>query len=257
MPSSSTATALLSLAAVVGCGGHIHPATPHDPAARESLLLTRTDLAPGRHCEIVDPDVVLPPIESVLDTGAVPVYMRQTGFSADSGYALFSIRYDSAGEPVRARLIESTFADSLAEPIDAAIASALVPRPAGAPLAARLRIDLAAVPTYRLGKSEYCNPEPLVQRSAPDPRGTGLPIGSSTSPSVTIYKYDAAISAGGEIESVRFLTSLEPNLEDALRATTMKLRWKPAIDDGLPVSGHAIGSTMLQTRLEGRPVARP
>lgn len=250
---SPHAIAALSFAFATACAGHAHPATPQDPVARERLLLTRNDLAPGRHCEIVDPEVALPPIETILDTAAVPVYMRQTGVSADSGYALFSIRYDSAGKPVRARLVEGTIADSLVEPIVAAIAAALLPRAAGAPLAARLRVDLAPSPAYRLGKSEYCPPEPVVQNHAPDAREAALPRGPSASRSVTEYRYDAQLSATGEVESIQFLSSISPSEEQELRARAMKLRWKPALDDGLPVSGHAIGTTAVQMRIEVRP----
>ena len=254
--SSILSAAALSFPLVAGCAGHARPAIPSDPAAREALLLTRHDLAPGRRCDIIDPGVALPALETVVDTAAVPDYMRQAGVSVNSGYALFSIRYDSTGTPVRARLIDATFADSLARPMEVAMGSALMPRPAGAPLAARLRIDFSPARRYRLGKSSYCEPQMLAAANR-DPRSTLLPRGPVGSRSVRSYKFEVSISATGEVEGVRFLPPQDPALEDAVRASAARSHWKPALDDGIPVSSRATETGTVETQVQGRVVPRP
>lgn len=80
----------------LACTPNTRPAlSPRDPAAREALLLTSHDLAPGRRCRIVDAEVPLPNVAALVDTAAVPEYLRQAGMAADTGYAVFSLRYDS------------------------------------------------------------------------------------------------------------------------------------------------------------------
>jgi len=249
---------LFPLALVVACSqAKLSPASPHDPAARQAVLLTANDLAPGRHCRIVDPEVPLPNVAAVLDTAAMPEYLRQAGVSADTGYALFSLRYDSTGGPVRARLIEATFPDSLAGALELAVASAIMPRTDGSRLAARLRVDLAPVANYRIGRSEYCEPEILARHAAGDPRFITRPMGPSASRSVSVYKYDVAVSPRGNVESVRFLTPMDAELESHLRTSVSSLQWQPALDDGAPVAGHATNTISLEVRVESRTVAGP
>ena len=246
----------LPLAIVIACSqSRMSPVSPHDPAAREEVLLTSHDLAPGRHCRIVDPEVPLPNVATVLDTAAMPEYLRQAGVSADTGYALFSLRYDSTGGPVRARLIEATFPDSVAGQLELAVASAIVPRTDGSRLAARLRVDLASVPKYRIGRSEYCEPEILARHAASDPRFITRPMGPSASRSVSVYKYDVAVSPRGNVESVRFLTPMDADLESHLRTSVSSLQWQPALDDGVPVAGHATKTISLEIRVESRTVS--
>lgn len=250
--------AFLPLAVVVACSPpKAASVSPHDPAAREAVFLTKHDVAAGRHCRVVDPDVPLPDVAAVLDTAAMPEYLRQAGVSADTGYAVFSLRYDSAGGPVRARLIEATFADSLAGNLELAVASALVPRAEGSRLAARLRVDLGPVPRYRLGRSEYCEPEILPRHVATDPRFITQPMGPSASRSVSTYKYDVAVSPRGNVESVRFLTPMDAELEAHLRTSVSSLQWQPALDDGAPVAGHATKTISLEIRVESRTVSGP
>jgi hypothetical protein len=240
---------LLPLAILAACAPTKRPSlSPSDPAAREAILLTSHETAPGRHCSIVDPEVLLPNVAAVLDTAAMPEYLRQEGVSADGVYALYSLRYDSAGKPVRANLIEATFADSLAKPVQAAVGSALLARSAGSPLAARLRIDFGAAPTYRLGRSEYCMPERIVENIAPDPNGIAIRMGPSTPKSITTYKYEVEVSPVGHVEDVRFLSAIDVQLAEDLRVEVKKQHWKPALDDGMPVTGHALSSVILETR---------
>lgn len=252
------ANCLLPLAVIAACTPKKLPTpSPHDAASREEVLLTSHDLAPGRHCRIVDPAVPLPNVTAVLDTAAMPEYLRQAGVAADTGYAVFSLRYDSAGGPVRARLIDATFADSLTGQLELAVASGIVPRAEGSRLAARLRIDLAPAPTYRLGRSEYCEPEILLRRVGTNPRLIAEPRGPSASRSVTVYKYEVAVSPRGNIESLRFISPIDGELESDLRTSLIGQQWQPALDDGAPVAAHATKTISLEMRVERRTVEGP
>lgn len=228
--------------------------SPRDATAREAILLTTHDLAPDRRCRIVDAGAALPDVTSVIDTVAMPEFLRQARLGSDTGYALFSVRFDSTGKPTRARLIEATLADSVDEAIQQAVASALVDRGAGKPLAARLRVDLAPAPRYRLGKSEYCEPEEIVHRGAPSPQEVARPAGSVSSSSTSTLKFDVDVSATGQVVGVH---STSP-IDDRMRTALFEERWKPAIDDGLPVPARASTTAWverhLESRIEGRPV---
>ena len=245
------ALTLLALAAT-GCASHPPAVAPLAPAAREALFLTRNDLAPGRHCDIVDPGVPLPSIATVLDTAAMPDYLRQAGAAADSGYGLFSVRFDSTGKPVRARLIEATFADSLRQAMQQAVASSLLQRGPGAPLAARVRVDLGSTPAYRIGKSEYCQPVQLPPESSP--KRMLDPDQSTVARSAEKVYYEIQVSPDGEVAAVRFVPSIAMELDQAVRPWLMAQRWKPALDDGQPVVSLVKGSRLLQMQVVPRPV---
>ena len=250
------ATLLVLAPIFAACRPHSQPLTPQDSKARQAVLLTAHDLAPGRRCRIVDPEAQLPDVASIVDTAAVPEYLRQANVSArDTGYALFSLRYDSTGKPVRARLIEATTPDSIADGLRAMISSAVVQRAAGTPIAARLRIDFTPAPVYRVGKSEYCDPQQIPVHVVQGPPTTVLPRGPSASREVSSYKYDAEISATGTVLAIRFDSFIDPAVEVPMRVSMMKRRWEPALDDGAPVAGHATGSMRLEMRVETRTVA--
>jgi hypothetical protein len=252
----------LSLA-IIACGSHSPAPVPSDAASRRALLLTANETAPGRHCRIVDADQPLPNVATVLDTAAIPEYLRQIGMASDTGHAVISLRYDSTGQATRERVIEYTVPDSLAESLRSVIASALPQRPVGAPLAARLRIDLGPTPRYQVGKSEYCEAE-IIARAAPTQPVDVTIVGRSTHPvsalpSPAQYKYTVQLSGAGEVLSVKFDSSVPSNLVDGFRAHVMHEQWKPALDDGMPVNGTGKGSVVATAVIEERvvPVVRP
>lgn len=250
---ASIALRFALLAATASCTRRVARPSPQGPAAREAILLTSHDLAPGRRrCRIVDPNVALPDVRAVLDTAAMPDYLRQAGVAAsDTGYALFSVRFDTTGKPVRARLIEATLPDSLHSAMQQAVASALIERGAGAPLALRLRIDFAPAARYRVGKSEYCEPEQIAHNATTDPRGAGPSPAPGTARSVTTFQYEVDISETGQVTAVH---AAQP-LEEGIQSVVFAERWKPAFDDGLPVAARVSGTFRRESWLEVRPVA--
>jgi hypothetical protein len=229
--------------------------SPHDPAAREAILLTAHDLAPGRRCRIVDAEAPLPDVAAVLDTASMPEFLHQAGVSAASGYALFSIRFDSTGRPSRARLIDATIADSLSYGVQQSVASALLAQPAGAQHQMRLRVDFAERPAFRLGKSEYCEAEAIVHRGAGSATMLDAPGEHTVSRGMRTLDYEVEVSSAGDVLGIRFLSSLEPELEQAMRQSMMKAEWRPAIDDGLPVASRVSVSTPIKTRTVVRQVS--
>lgn len=232
--------------------------TPKDPAEREAILLTPLNLTLGRHCRVVEPEAPLPDIATVLDTAAMPELLQQAAVrAASSGYALFSIRFDSAGHPSRARLIAATVADSLREPLQQSVASALVDRPPGAQHPMRLRVDLAAHPTYRLGKSEYCEAEAGKTRGSAGPTMIDRPGERTISRATKMLSYEVEVARSGEVLAVRFLSSLDAQVEESIRQSLMRARWEPALDDALPVDSRVTVSVPMETRTVVRAVGAP
>jgi hypothetical protein len=213
---------------------------PQGAEAREAVLLT-THTAPGRHCTIVDANAPLPAIGTLLDTAAMPDYLKQASVAPDSGYALYSLRFDSTGHPVRARLIEATIAPELVAPLQQAIGSALLDRGDGHPLAARLRIDFAPSASYRLGKSEYCDPEEIRQQATQTITTATVAAGPGTTRMITArIKYELVISPNGVVSDVRFANA-DPRMYNEVSASLQRQLWKPALDDALPVEGRVKG----------------
>ena len=241
---------LLSLAIVAAaCAPKKLPTpAPQGFAAREAVFLTAHDLAPGRKCRAIDGEVALPNVAALIDTAAMPDLMRQAGITADSGYALFSLRHDSAGGPVRARLIEATLVDSVAAQLQLAIASALLPRAPGQRLAARLRIDLAPAPTYRLGRSEYCEPQRITGKQGGGAvQNPNVPALSPVYRSATKIEYRVEVAETGQVLGVTFLTPLNAELANDMRTTMMLGRWLPALDDGVPVASQLVVSDVIRS----------
>lgn len=242
---------LLSLALVAAaCAPKKLPTpSPQDPVAREAIFLTAHGLAPGRECRAIDGEVPLPNVATVVDTAAMPELMRQAAIAADSGYAIFSLRQDSASGRVRPRLIETSLVDSVVGRLELAVASALLPRAPGHRLAARLRVDLAPTATYRLGRSEYCEPQRITQKqgrvSSPNPNIR------ATAPlyrSATRIEYRVDVAESGKVLAVTFLTPLNAELENDIRTTMMLGSWLPALDDGVPVSSQLVVSDMMRSQ---------
>lgn len=246
---------IVAVALSAACAPHntTSPA-PEDSAAREAVFLTAHDLAPGRKCRIVDAEAPLPDVASVLDTAALPELLEQASVSTNSGYALFSIRFDSAGHASRARLIDATIADSLRDGVQQSVASALVDQAPGAQHPMRLRVDFAPRRALRLGKSEYCDAEEIVQRGAGNYSTFDAPGERTISRGTASIAYEVELSRAGEVLGVRFVSALDPQVEESLRQSMLKSRWKPAIDDGLPVAAHVSGSTVLKKRTVERAV---
>jgi len=240
---------LVPLALAAACvSKKLETPSPHDSAAREAVLLTPLNLTLGRHCRIVEPDVPLPDVATVIDTLAMPELLHQAAVPAADGYALFSIRFDSAGHPTRARLIAATVPDSLRNGVQQAVASALLDRPPGAQHPMRLRVDLTAQPVFRLGKSEYCEAEAMTLRRAAGPTMLDAPGERTVSRGTTMLSYDVDVASTGEVLAVRFRSALDAQAEEAMRQSMMKAHWYPALDDGLPVASHVTVSVPMKTR---------
>jgi hypothetical protein len=248
---------LVPVALVAACvSKRLPPPSPQDPAAREAVLLTPLNLTLGRHCRIVDPGAPLPDVATVIDTGGIPELLHQAGVPPTTGYALLSIRFDSAGHPSRARLIAATVADSLRDGVQQAVASALLDRPPGVQHPMRLRVDPAEHPVFRLGKSEYCEAEAMTRHGPAATVMLDAPGERTISRGTTMLSYEVDVASTGEVLAVRFLSNLDPQVEQAMRPSIMKSHWEPALDDGLPVDSRVSVSVPMKTRTVVRGVVQ-
>jgi len=245
---ASIALSCSLLAAAASCTPGATRPSPEGPAAREAILLTPLNLTLGRHCRIVDPDAPLPDVATVIDTAAMPEFLQQAVVPAAGGYAVFSIRFDRAGHPSRARLIAATIPDSLRDGVQKAVASALVDRPPGVQHPMRLRVDLIAHPTFRLGKSEYCEAEALPALRAARPTMLDAPGERTISRGTTMLRFEVDVANTGEVLAVRVLSTLDPQAEQAMQQAMMKKHWLPALDDGLQVDSRVSVSVPAETR---------
>ena len=246
---------IVPLALVAACvSKKLQTPSPEDPAAREAVLLTPLNLTFPRHCRIVEPDLPLPDVATVIDTAGMPELLQQAAVPVTSGYALFSIRYDSAGHPSRARLIAATVADSVRDGVRQSVASALLDRPPGAQHPMRLRVDLTAHPTFRLGKSEYCEAEARTPHGAASPVMLDAPGERTISRGTTTLSYDVDVASTGEVLAVRFHSPLDAQAEQVMLQSMMKAHWEPALDDGLPVESRVSISVPMKTRTVVRAV---
>lgn len=241
---------LVPLVLVAACVSKKLPTpSPQDPAVREAMLLTRVNLTPFRHCRVVDPKLPLPDVATIIDTAAIPELLNQAGVPATSGYELLSIRFDSAGHPSRARVIDATIADSLRDGVQQAVASALLDQAAGAQHPMRLRVDLGAHPTFRIGKSEYCEAEAHAARGAPGPTMLDAPGERTISRGTTTLSYEVEVARSGEVLAVHFLSALDTQVEQQMRQSMMKAHWQPALDDALPVDSRVSVTVPMKTRM--------
>lgn len=237
-----------SLAAVVvGCTAPSQAPAPRNREARAAMLLTET-ASPRQRCRVVDGDSPLPAVATVIDTAAMREFLHQTGVVSDTGHLLFSLRFDASGRVTRAWIIDASVADSQWTRVQQSVASALLPQPPGPARALRLRIDFKPEPSYRLGKSEYCEAERIVPQGAAGMRTLDRPGEKTLATAVTVVKYEVDVSAAGDVLAVRFASSVDVNLEQAVRAMAMRQRWKPALDDGLPIESTVKTSESLVTK---------
>ena len=112
----------------------------------------------------------------------------------------------------------------------------------------RLRLDLAPALRYRLGKSEYCDPEEIAGSPGIQPQGSGPRPSPATARTVTTIKYDVELSSTGQVLDVHAASPLT----DAMRGAILASRWKPAIDDGMPVAARAPSTARTTSWVEAR-----
>ena len=252
-PSPQTTRALLALSAIAtlaACSSHGGPAVSNlDNQRREEVLLSNWKPPAGQKCTIAALPVVLPGVESLLDTVTMPSYLAQGGIAGATGSTLFSIKFDSSGAPRRAIAIESTLTDQAKGVLELAVASALQPQPPGVDWGARVRIDIGPSLQYRVGRSEVCIPAPI--EGPPAAANVRRPSGMSErtiEKRVQDVRFNVLIDADGSVLDAEIMTPMDnAEVQEMLRKTTMREHWNPGLDDRIPVPMKAVRTHRIKS----------
>lgn len=192
----------------------------------------------GQKCDVSAVPAVLPSIETLLDTAAMPSYLEQGNLQDATGSTLFSVRFDSAGRPVRVRVIESTMPQRLSSTLQQAVASAIQAQSSRSAFGVRVRIDLAPAPRYRVGRSETCPPVLNHNGTRPDaPPHPGDISDRVVEKRVQEVRFTVLVAADGTVLAAKLATGIgNPEFEATMGKYIMKEHWKPGLDDQMPVT---------------------
>lgn len=258
--SRQTARAIVALSALVtlaACAGQRRVAGADlGNSKREDVLLSNWKPPSGQKCTIAALPTVLPRVESLLDTITMPIYVAQGGIAGATGSALFSIKFDSTGTPKRAKVIETTLTEQASDILQMAVASAIQPQPPGDDWGVRVRIDVGPSVRYRIGRSEVCDPVPIVRSHAPSAPPPPGDIGDRTvSKRVQEVRFNVLIGADGAVLAAKLVAPLDnPEVEELLQKGIMSEQWRPGLDDRIPVAMSAVRSTRMTTTIRLRRV---
>lgn len=238
-----------ALPLLAACTSHGGPAVAYlDNRGREEVLLSNWKPPTGQKCTIAAVPLVLPAVESLLDTATMPIYLAQGGLVDASGSTLFSIKFDSSGRPTRARAIESTLTDQARDNLQLAVATALQSQPPGDDWGVRVRIDLGPAVLYRVGRGEVCAPAPievLGDRATLEPAHLDDRVIDKR---VQVIRFNVLVGADGTVLDAKLIGSMENSaLADDMQRFLMSERWKPGLDDRIPVTMSAVRAPRLTT----------
>jgi hypothetical protein len=252
-PSRQPARAIIALSAIVtlaACSGQrrVSDADLGD-SKREDVLLSNWKPPTGQKCTIAALPLVLPRVESLLDTITMPSYLAQGGIAGATGSALFSIKFDSTGAPRRAKVIETTLSQQASDILQLAVASAIQPQPQGEEWGVRVRVDVGPSVHYRIGRREVCDPVPIGRSYAP---GAPPPPGDindrTIEKRVQEVRFNVLIGADGTVLAAKLVAPLDnAEVEELLHKGIMSEQWRPGLDDRIPVAMSAVRSTRMTT----------
>jgi hypothetical protein len=274
MPPSVIPSALLAcLALLLGaaCARHRPDAgAASDRSGRSAVLLSSWQPAAGQKCAIAKLPRDLPAAHQLVDTADLSVFLGQGGVLRYRGYALLSLKFDSAGAPTRVMAIETDLPDGAARAAELAVHTALRPQSgvAAEPRAewgVRLRIDVDSVANYRVGRSERC--EPYRARGTAGRQGGGPPPGLNDGQTVAKGRQSVSlrlvIGADGRVldgvllsqpgaslpgtwANVESLSHQRDFTEHLLRSLRSE-KWQPGLDDRVPVAMPVVVTEQLTT----------
>jgi hypothetical protein len=185
--------------------------------------------------------IALPEPDSLLATDAVPALLEQGGIGVTRGSALLSLKFDTSGAVMRARVIESTIPDDAVPILEQVVLSALHRRSAAEPWGVRLRIDLDPQPRFRVGRAEKCPPAriPTVGPAASTnaaPRGAAVAqrqVGKSTHS----VRFAITVDPDGRVAEAKPVTNAgDESTVAILRRFALADRYLPGLDDRVPVT---------------------
>lgn len=231
--SCRAARSVLAAALVTACG-HPAPGTSSLAAAdRGSLPPSAWHPPSGQRCGPARLPASLPSVAQLVDTDAVAAVLG--GDPMPSGaYALLSLKFDSAGQPTRAAVLETTVPTADGERVATAVANALRTQAASAAAwGVRLRVDAGAPPVLRVGRSEWC---PASNVGLVDVQRSGHLATMVQRPVLVPAKWRVVVDEAGTVQMVTLLTAT--NYRDLARESQQdiaRMHFLPALDDRAPV----------------------
>lgn len=221
----------------VACGPASRTSAPNPPhASRRELFLSDWHPAALQACvRAAHPDS-LPPVDALLDRDALlAIADGGARMLGDSGYVLLSLKFDTAGTVTRARVIESSLADSTSNRLALAVLNSLRPQTsAKAPWGVRLRLDAGTPTRVRVGYAERCHVAPM--------RDFGSELGylmRGQTLTQEEMRWEMIVAPDGRVTSLMMLsaTRLPQPIVDDMRVQLSRYRMVPALDDRVPVEG--------------------
>jgi hypothetical protein len=225
------------------CAPHAPSGTAAASKPSDLIALSLSTWRPpsGQRCVAAPLPATLPPVAQLIDAGVATAVLTAEPLP-ESAYALLSVKFDTAGEVTRAVVIETSLGDADRNRVALAIANALRKQPpAAAPWGVRLRLDASTPPSFRVGRSEWCDAVPTGRGPTTyklerlEKNGPGEPPGVHAVEDPA--KWRVVVDAEGKVVSATLLTATHnPDLaHDALESVT-RLRFHPALDDRVPVA---------------------
>lgn len=237
--------AVLAAAALfAACAPHATPGAAASAKPSDLIALSLSTWRPpsGQRCVAAPLPATLPPVAQLIDAGVATAVLTAEPLP-ESAYALLSVKFDTAGEVTRAVVIESSLGDADRNRVALAIANALRKQPAAAaPWGVRLRLDASTPPSFRVGRSEWCEASRASSQAVIS--GSEMIGRSSGSAATTIEqivqepaRWSVVISPEGKVVAATLITAT--HYPDRVRDTQMslaQLRYHPALDDRVPVA---------------------
>lgn len=207
---------------------------------REAVLLSSWRPTAPQRCMVATTPAVLPPVDSLLATDAVPALLEQGGIAVTRGSALVSLKFDTTGAVARVRVIESTIPDDAVPILEQVVLSALQPQSAPQPWGVRLRIDLDSQPRFRVGRAEKCPPA-RIPTVGPAASTSAAPQGAAVAQrqvgkSRHSIRFAVTVDPTGHVAEARALTNAGDDMAEYLRDLVLRDRYLPGLDDRVPVT---------------------
>ncbi|HEU0012222.1 MAG TPA: hypothetical protein VFQ45_00990 [Longimicrobium sp.] len=236
--------ALLLLAGAAGCGA----AMGGGPRPMRAELLTDRPVPPDRRieCTVMREPEALPAPDALVDAAALRADAAALWAARGQppGYVLFAIRHDPDGVNVRREVIEHTVTDALADSLQELVfAHRRVTAPAEREWGVRLRVDLGAQPTLRVGRSELCPPYREEDRWIAQP-SRDMPFFSSAAARDPfdvddMVRVRVVVDARGRVMDAQIERGMV-RADASLLYGIRNMLFFPAEQDGHPVAGETV-----------------
>ena len=226
----------VALAGLVGLPACAHRSGSGGPTPAE--LLSERPAARGRQCVTADQPASLPTADDMVDSAAIAGVLRELRLTRPpvSGYAVLTMAFDENGWNAVREVVEHDLPPEVADTLQKLVFEHRRTVPPGAPWGARLRIDLAETPRFRVGRQELCAPRPLSYPSVGSPMN---PWDRSTQ-LITMTHQNSVwarvlVDEKGRVSNARLeQAGVDTRWESFLLGMLQSMQFAPATVDGIP-----------------------